>query len=173
MSHTSALSSTQGSGSAKFTAPGMAQHEWEAAHSKNPAFAVERDLPSPKNRRRELGIFLVFAVVTWGGGSIIAFNYQRMTSTPVTAALFTARHKDEVREVLGSQLAFTSAFPWISGDISHLKGFVDVSFDVVGDKSQPGRLVLKSRRTGKQNGEWTTTEFYILMPDGRKIDCGE
>ncbi|KAJ2777978.1 cytochrome oxidase assembly protein 1 [Coemansia linderi] len=153
--------------------PSALQQKWESAHAKNPAFAVERDLPAPKNRKREIGLFLVFATITWGGGSIIAFNYQRMTSTPVTAALFTARHNDQVREVLGSQLNFTSSFPWISGDISHLKGFVEVEFDVVGDKGVPGRLVLKSRRTGKQNGEWTTTEFYIVMADGRKIDCDE
>ncbi|KAJ2045765.1 cytochrome oxidase assembly protein 1, partial [Coemansia sp. S2] len=105
--------------------PNALQQKWESAHAKNPAFAVERDLPTPKNRKREIGLFMVFATITWGAGSIIAFNYQRMTSTPVTAALFTARHNDEVREVLGSQLNFTSSFPWISGDISHLKGFVE------------------------------------------------
>ncbi|KAI8324642.1 DUF1783-domain-containing protein [Martensiomyces pterosporus] len=144
---------------------------WEAANAKNPEFAIERDLPGPKSRKKEVGIFIAVAAVTWGLGSIIAFNYQRMTSTPVTAALFTARHSSEIREAFGSQLNFTSAFPWISGDISHLKGFVDVEFDVVGDKGIVGHLVLRSRRIGKQNGEWRTLEFYVSTPDGRKIDC--
>ncbi|KAJ2340771.1 cytochrome oxidase assembly protein 1 [Coemansia erecta] len=144
---------------------------WEAAHAKNPAFAVERELPLPRSRKRELGIFVAVAAVTWGLGTIIAFNYQRMTSTPVTAALFTARHNEDVVRELGRQLNFTSSFPWISGDISHLKGFVDADFDVVGDKGIVGHLVLKSRRTGKQNGEWHTVEFYVRMPDGRKLDC--
>ncbi|KAJ1965717.1 cytochrome oxidase assembly protein 1 [Dipsacomyces acuminosporus] len=144
---------------------------WEAANSKNPDFAIERDLPGPKSHKKEIGIFIAVAAVTWGLGTIIAFNYQRMTSTPVTAALFTARHNKQVREVFGSQLNFASSFPWISGDISHLKGFVNVEFDVVGDKGVAGRLVLKSRRAGKQNGEWQTQDFYVSTPDGLRIDC--
>ncbi|KAJ2719733.1 cytochrome oxidase assembly protein 1 [Coemansia sp. Benny D115] len=152
-------------------ATGPLERTWETANSKNPAFAVERELPAPKSWKREIGIFVAVSVVTWGVGTAIAFNYQKMTSTPVTAALFTARHNDEVREVLGSQLNFTSAFPWISGDISHLKGFVEVEFDVVGSKGVVGRLVLKSRRIGNQSGEWQTVDFYIMTPDGTKIDC--
>ncbi|KAJ1852154.1 hypothetical protein LPJ73_002881 [Coemansia sp. RSA 2703] len=144
---------------------------WEAANSKNPAFAIERELEGPKSRKREIGLFVAVAAVTWGLGSVIAFNYQRMSSTPVTAALYTARHNDEVKRVLGQQLNFTSAFPWISGDISHLKGFVEIEFDVVGDKGVTGRLVLKSRRVGNQSGEWKTVEFCIVLPDGRRIDC--
>ncbi|KAJ2779082.1 hypothetical protein H4R18_004210 [Coemansia javaensis] len=144
---------------------------WEAAHAKNPAFAIERELPAPKSRRREIAIFVAVAAVTWGVGCVVAFNYQRMTSTPVTAALFTARHNDEVCRVLGRQLRFASAFPWISGDISHLKGFVDVEFAVVGDLGVPGRLILKSRRAARQNGEWHTTEFCVVAADGRRIDC--
>ncbi|ORX73841.1 DUF1783-domain-containing protein, partial [Linderina pennispora] len=131
---------------------------------------VERELPEPKSRKKEISIFVAVAAVTWGLGTIIAFNYQRMTSTPVTAALFTARHNDEIREVFGTQLNFTSAFPWISGDISHLKGFVDVEFNVVGSKGVKGHLVLRSRRIGKQNGEWETQEFYVRAPDGRVVD---
>ncbi|KAJ2393972.1 cytochrome oxidase assembly protein 1 [Coemansia sp. RSA 2559] len=153
-------------------AAGNSQQTWEAANAKNPAFAVERELPLPKSHKREIAIFVAVAAVTWGLGSVIAFNYQQMTSTPVTAALFTARHNKEVREAFGSQLNFTSAFPWISGDISHLKGVVDVEFDVVGTKGVTGHLVLKSRRlSSSQNGEWKTIEFYVETPDGRKIDC--
>ncbi|KAJ1723769.1 hypothetical protein LPJ53_001937 [Coemansia erecta] len=144
---------------------------WEAANAKNPAFAIERELEGPKSRKREIGLFVAVAAVTWGLGTVIAFNYQRMTSTPVTAALFIARHNDEVRRELGQQLNFTSVFPWISGDISHLKGFVEIEFDVVGDKGVTGRLVLKSRRVGNQSGEWKTVDFYIVLPDGRQIDC--
>ncbi|KAJ2764006.1 cytochrome oxidase assembly protein 1 [Coemansia nantahalensis] len=153
---------------AQKAAPG---HTWEEAHAKNPAFAIERELRPPRSRRREVAIFAAVAAVTWGLGSVVAFNYQRMTSTPVTAALFTARHNDEVCRVLGSQLNFRSSFPWITGGISHLKGFVDVEFGVAGDKGVPGRLVLKSRRAGKQNGEWHTVEFYVETPDGHRIDC--
>ncbi|KAJ2617605.1 cytochrome oxidase assembly protein 1 [Coemansia sp. RSA 1365] len=147
------------------------QRTWEDAHAKNPAFAIERELPVPKSRKREFGIFVAVAAVTWGLGTVIAFNYQRMTSTPVTAALFTARHNEGVCKAFGKHLNFASAFPWISGDISHLKGFVDVEFDVIGDKDVVGHLVLKSRRVGKQNGEWHTVEFYVTTPDGHKIDC--
>ncbi|KAJ2162639.1 cytochrome oxidase assembly protein 1 [Coemansia sp. RSA 552] len=147
------------------------EQTWQSANAKNPAFAVKRDLPQPKSRKREIGLFVAFAAVTWGLGTVIAFNYQRMTSTPVTAALFTARHNEEVCRVFGKQLNFTSAFPWISGDISHLKGFVDVEFDVTGDTGVVGHLVLRSRRAGKQNGDWHTVDFYVSTPDGRRIDC--
>ncbi|KAJ1666933.1 cytochrome oxidase assembly protein 1 [Coemansia sp. RSA 1813] len=168
MRASTAYMSTQGAAAAAANV----QQTWEAANAKNPAFAVERELPLPKSHKREIAIFVVVAAVTWGLGSVVAFNYQRMTSTPVTAALFTARHNEKVREVLGSQLNFTSAFPWISGDISHLKGVVDFEFDVTGSKGVVGRLVLKSRRlSSSQNGEWKTIEFYVEMPDGRRIDC--
>ncbi|KAJ2517106.1 cytochrome oxidase assembly protein 1 [Coemansia sp. RSA 2049] len=161
--------STQGETATVLEPP---QQTWEAAHANNPAFAVARELPPPKSHKREIGIFVVVAAVTWGLGSVIAFNYQRMTSTPVTAALFTARHNEGVREAFGGQLSFTSAFPWISGDISHLKGVVDVEFDVVGSKEVRGHLVLKSRRiTSNQNGEWKTIEFYVETPEGHRIDC--
>ncbi|KAJ2559166.1 cytochrome oxidase assembly protein 1 [Coemansia sp. RSA 1933] len=148
------------------------QQTWEAANAKNPAFAIERELPLPKSNKREIAIFAVVAAVTWGLGSVIAFNYQRISSTPVTAALFTARHNEEVREAFGTQLNFTSAFPWISGKVTHLKGIVDVNFDVVGSKGVVGRLVLISRRpSNSQNGEWKTMDFYVETPDGHRIDC--
>ncbi|KAJ2620060.1 hypothetical protein GGF44_005557, partial [Coemansia sp. RSA 1694] len=65
--------STQlGAAAAAASSPSALQQKWEAAHAKNPAFAVERDLPTPKNRKREIGLFMVFASITWGAGSIIA-----------------------------------------------------------------------------------------------------
>ncbi|KAJ1680002.1 cytochrome oxidase assembly protein 1 [Spiromyces aspiralis] len=153
--------------------PEAAARNLDNAVASNPAFTIERELPTPKSYKREVTLFLIAAIATWGIGTTLAFNYQRFTSSAVTTILFSARHNPEIQKVFGNYLNFTSIFPWISGEVSNLQGIVDVSFRVKGDNGATGQLVFLSRRIGKGNdAKWVTEKFYIDVdgsaPQGQK-----
>ncbi|KAJ1921797.1 cytochrome oxidase assembly protein 1 [Mycoemilia scoparia] len=148
----------------------MHKRSLDEAVAGNSEFAIERELPTPKNKTKEIVLFILASIVTWGIGTQVAFNYQRMTSTAVTTALFSARHNPQIQAIFGNYLDFSSPLTWISGEASNLHGKVDLSFNVKGNGST-GKLFLKSRRQGSgENAKWVTSEFYVLTDDGKKIE---
>ncbi|PVU94492.1 hypothetical protein BB559_002991 [Furculomyces boomerangus] len=135
----------------------------------NPRFAVERKLEEPKSKKKQFLVFLVVAGLTWGIGMNYAFNYSKMSSSSVTAALFIARHSDEVREILGANLDCPSLFTKINGQVNNVKGMIDVDFNVIGSNNELATLRLKCHRSNNELNTWATDEFYIETKEGKRI----
>ncbi|OMJ14955.1 Cytochrome c oxidase assembly factor 1 [Smittium culicis] len=140
----------------------------EDAKYDNPIFAIKRDISAPTSNKKKFAMFIVASIITWGIGLKYAFNYSKMSSSSVTAAIFIARHDPEVIEKLGSNIDTASMFTEIKGTVSNVKGNIDVEFDISGSKKVVAKIVLKCHREDKNKNTWTTEEFYVLYPDGSK-----
>jgi cytochrome c oxidase assembly factor 1 len=95
---------------------------------------VERELPKPpppSRKRWLLGGAAVGAVV-WIVGLGGALNHQRLSSSVVHGTLFTVRYDSRVISLIGDRIDYADSWPWISGTVNHLKGKIDIGFDVKG-----------------------------------------
>ncbi|KAG0173485.1 hypothetical protein DFQ28_007116 [Apophysomyces sp. BC1034] len=128
---------------------------------------VERELPAPTpiSRRWRLAGGVAVGAVVWGGVLASSMNYQRTSSSVVNGTLFTVRYDPRVIELLGDKVDYADQWPWISGTVNHLKGRVDVSFDVSGSTGERGRVHFCSVRQGQ---EWKTVEFTVTRKSDKK-----
>ncbi|KAF9090026.1 hypothetical protein BGX29_005518 [Mortierella sp. GBA35] len=121
--------------------------------------------------RTPLYIFLgVFGVAFWAGSIAVAANHQRQGTSIVRGTLFNVKFDTKAQDLLGDNINFTNpSWPWIYGTVAHLKGRVDIEFQVRGDKAE-GRIHFVAVRPAKQ---WITTDFTLTMPDGTCVVLGE
>jgi cytochrome c oxidase assembly factor 1 len=65
-----------------------------------------------------------------------ALNYQRLSSSVVSGTLFMVRYDPRVIDLVGDKVDYADSWPWISGTVNHLKGKVNIAFDVTGSKGK-------------------------------------
>ncbi|KAG0051806.1 hypothetical protein BGZ83_003282 [Gryganskiella cystojenkinii] len=127
-------------------------------------------LPSITNRTPLYILLGVLGVTFWAGSIAVAANHQRQGTSIVRGTLFNVKFDTKAQELLGDNIDFTNKdWPWISGTVAHLKGRVDIEFQVRGDKAE-GRVHFVAVRPAKQ---WITTDFTLTMPDGTCVVLGE
>ena len=103
------------------------------------------DIPRPGRRwARTLPIF--FTIITLSALGI--FNYQKASSSVVSATLYALRTSPRAREVLGDEIYFRDKVPWIWGELNQLHGKIDVRFGVKGKKAK-GMMRFRSVRKGR------------------------
>jgi cytochrome c oxidase assembly factor 1 len=95
---------------------------------------VERELPKPPPPSRKRWIWTGAAVgaVVWVVGLGAALNHQRLSSSVVHGTLFMVRYDPRVIALLGDHVDYASSWPWISGTVNHLKGKINIGFEVKG-----------------------------------------
>lgn len=103
--------------------------------------------------------------------AVAIFNYQKLSSPVVGATLYALRTSEKGRELLGDEIYFAQQIPWISGEMNQLHGRINISFRVKGKKSE-GVMHFASFRPSPR-GVFETTEWSLVLPDGRKIDLLE
>ncbi|KAF9901365.1 hypothetical protein BX616_002278 [Lobosporangium transversale] len=132
--------------------------------------AQTTQLPNIKNR---LPIYILVGIVGagfWAGSIAVAANHQRQGTSIVRGTLFNVKFDKKAQELLGDNIDFTNKrWPWISGTVAHLKGRVDIEYQVRGDKAE-GRIHFVAVRPAKQ---WITTDFTLTMPDGTCVPLGK
>ncbi|KAF9342847.1 hypothetical protein BGX26_006724, partial [Mortierella sp. AD094] len=132
--------------------------------------AQTTQLPNVKSRTPLYILFGILGVSFWAGSLAIAANHQRQGTSIVRGTLFNVKFDKKAQELLGENIDFTNkSWPWISGTVAHLKGRVDIEYQVRGDKAE-GRVHFVAVRPVKQ---WITTDFTLTMPDGTCIILGE
>ena len=87
--------------------------------------APQKPLPELKNQTTQYIIFGIIGVGFWIGAIIASFNYQRLNSSTVQGSLFNLKYHPKALELLGKNINFVSSFPWIEGNINHLKGQIN------------------------------------------------
>ncbi|KAI9243514.1 cytochrome oxidase complex assembly protein 1-domain-containing protein [Sporodiniella umbellata] len=133
---------------------------------------VERELPGPPppSRKRWIWAGAGVGAVVWAVGLGAALNHQRLSSSVVQGTLFTVRYDPRVIELVGDKVNYADEWPWISGSVNHLKGQIDISFDVKGARGERAEVHFVSRRTGH---EWKTIQFSVVrQSDKEAIDIG-
>ncbi|KAI8975391.1 cytochrome oxidase complex assembly protein 1-domain-containing protein [Mycotypha africana] len=143
-----------------------------ASSIKSKTVVVERELPQVSSPLRKRWIWTGAGVgaVVWAVGLGAAMNHQRLSSSVVHGTLFMVRYDPRVIELLGDHVDYARSWPWISGSVNHLKGKIDIGFDVKGSSGETARVHFISRRTGHK---WTTVEFTVARhSDNKSIDIG-
>ncbi|KAF9111315.1 hypothetical protein BGX27_005103 [Mortierella sp. AM989] len=141
----------------------------QSQHS--PHFKVQTtQLPNVKSRTPLYILLGVLGISFWAGSLAIAANHQRQGTSIVRGTLFNVKFDTKAQELLGDNIDFTNKnWPWIYGTVAHLKGRVDIEYQVRGDKAE-GRVHFVAVRPVKQ---WITTDFTLTMPDGTCVPLGE
>ncbi|KAI4122078.1 MAG: hypothetical protein LQ338_006011 [Usnochroma carphineum] len=122
--------------------------------------------PIPSSRAlwlKTLPIFLSIITVS----TLAIFNYQKSSSSIVSATLYALRTSEAGRRELGEQIYFRDKFPWIWGEMNQLHGRIDISFGVKGTKGKGVMRFRSVRRT--RMGYFETQEWSLEMEDGRKL----
>lgn len=120
-------------------------------------FAIKRELPDVKDNRVKYLTLTVSGVLFWGCILSLAFNYQKRHTSIVKSTFFIVKYNKAASELLGKDIDFSSTWPWIHGDINHLKGKIDMSYAVSGSKAS-GLIHFKSVR---RNNNWTVNHFSL------------
>lgn len=94
---------------------------------------------------KTLPVFL--AIIT--ASALCIFNYQKASSSVVSATLYALRTSPAGRRELGDEIYFRDRFPWIWGELNQLQGRIDVRFGVKGTK---GRGVMRFRSVRRGRG---------------------
>lgn len=119
---------------------------------------ADRELPpiisSARRWLRTLPIFLTILVVSTLG----IFNYQKASSSVVSATLYALRTSKQAREVLGDEIYFASQMPWIWGEMNQLHGRINITFDVKGTKAR-GTMRFRSVRKTRMGYVSTRCDF--------------
>ncbi|CAO3628917.1 unnamed protein product [Cunninghamella echinulata] len=134
---------------------------------------INRDLPpapSLKSRRPWYIGGAILGTAVWVVGLSSALNYQRLSSSVVSGTLFMVRYDPRVIDLVGDNVDYSDYWPWIGGTVNHLKGKVDISFNVTGSKGEIAQVKFTSQRRGHV---WHTLEFTVTrLSDGEVVDIG-
>ncbi|KAF9930811.1 hypothetical protein FBU30_011260 [Linnemannia zychae] len=141
----------------------------QSQHS--PTFKTQTtELPNVASRTPFYILVGIVGVAFWAGSVAVAANHQRQGTSIVRGTLFNVKFDTKAQELLGDNIDFVNPkWPWISGTVAHLKGRVDIEFQVRGDRAE-GRVHFVAVRPAKQ---WVTTDFTLTMPDGTCVALGE
>ncbi|KAI8082482.1 cytochrome oxidase complex assembly protein 1-domain-containing protein [Gilbertella persicaria] len=133
---------------------------------------VDRELPKPPppSRKRWLWTGAAVGAAVWVVGLGGALNHQRLSSSVVHGTLFMVRYDPRVIALIGDRVDYADAWPWISGNVNHLKGKIDIGFKVKGSTGETARVHFASKRAGNK---WNTIEFTVVREsDQKQIDIG-
>ena len=106
----------------------------------------DRALPSLDRSKTWIYTFPFF-LVAMAASTLAIFNYQKQNSSVVTSTLYSLRTNTAARELLGDEVYFASAIPWIRGEINQLHGLVDVQYWVKGTRQQALMKFKSERKT--------------------------
>ncbi|OCK83628.1 DUF1783-domain-containing protein [Lepidopterella palustris CBS 459.81] len=121
-------------------------------------------LPNPLRRfMRTVPLFLFIVTAS----TLAIFNYQKQSSSVTTSTLYALRTNEEAREVLGDEIYFRDAIPWIKGELNQLHGRIDIRFGVKGTKGK-GEMRFRSERKGRM-GFFETLEWSLTTEDGKVL----
>lgn len=125
--------------------------------------------PRPKQRFNALANFVVFAVgMTLACAGI--FNYEKTSSPIMNATMYFIRRSKDARELLGSKITYDGIIPWISGEVNTMKGVVNCTTRISGDKSS-ALMVLKAEK--KEDERFTIHEWVLYGDDGTIVDLAK
>lgn len=121
----------------------------------------DRELPPLPNLNRWFKTFPIFVAIMIAS-TLAIFNYEKSTSSIVSATLYALRTSDTGREVLGENIYFRDRFPWIWGKINQLHGNIDIRFAVKGTKGEGMMRFRSIRRT--RMGYVSCDLFLAVLP---------
>lgn len=124
------------------------------------------DDPRPQQRMQSILTFLVFAA-GMTAACLGIFNYEKVSSPIMNATMYFLRRSDDARELLGNKITYDGLFPWIDGEVNTMKGIVDCSTSICGDKSS-ALMILKAEK--KADEKFTIIQWLLIGENGEIVD---
>jgi cytochrome c oxidase assembly factor 1 len=124
------------------------------------------DDPRPKQRIQSILTFLVFAV-GMTAACVGIFNYEKVSSPIMNATMYFLRRSDHARELLGSKITYDGLYPWISGEVNTMKGLVDCSTRICGDKGS-ALMILKAEKNSEER--FRIIQWLLIGANGEVVD---
>lgn len=143
------------------------------AASTKPQMVVDRPLPADPRiaaRRNHLATFVVATLFT-SVASLGIFNYEKISSPSISAALYFLRRSPKAEAVLGRNVRFAGApftagiVPWVSGTVNTAHGIIDCSTELEGESGR-ARMVLKAE---KRHGRFEILEWVLEDAGGNVL----
>ncbi|PFH61991.1 hypothetical protein XA68_15533 [Ophiocordyceps unilateralis] len=124
---------------------------------------ADRKLPDltqirPPTWRRTLPLFILTMTVS----ALAIFNYQKTTSPVVSAALYALRTSPRARALLGHDIYFRRAVPWIRGELNTRIGSIDIRFAVKGHRNHGLVRFAAHRPPGRLASSPLVTDLWLL-----------
>lgn len=133
----------------------------------HPPVTLDRELPDPFAKQKQNRKYFIVYGLGVALSCIITFNYEKTRSPIITSTLFFLRRSEISKQQLGGGIDYKSSWPWISGPLNTVKGDIDISFDVKGDRSG-GTVKLRASRESKQHP--FVVHHFLLAIDGKDFD---
>ena len=135
---------------------------------KNRPLRIDRELPDPTTeRRKRIAGFLLFSVAIGSALSLI-FNYEKTESPIISNTLYYIRRSPAIKNILGESIEFDGIIPWVYGELNSVKGRINITFYIKGDKNVTGTVRLVADRN-THDEEFLIHEWSVTAA-GQKID---
>lgn len=143
----------------------------QAGPARTGPVTIDRELPDPfAKKKQNRRLFWVYAVGTTLACAFV-FNYEKTSSPIINSVFYVLRRSDEVKQKLGANISYSSPYPWIYGPLNTVRGEIDISFGVKGDKDS-GTLRLKATRESKMF-PFDIHRWTLTTTDGHVIDLAK
>ncbi|CAD6618892.1 XXYS1_4_G0054440.mRNA.1.CDS.1 [Saccharomyces cerevisiae] len=135
---------------------------------KNRPLRIDRELPDPTTeRRKRIAGFVLFSVAIGSALSLI-FNYEKTESPIISNTLYYIRRSPATKNILGESIEFDGIIPWVYGELNSVKGRINITFYIKGDKNVTGTVRLVADRN-THDEEFLIHEWSVTAA-GQKID---
>jgi cytochrome c oxidase assembly factor 1 len=72
------------------------------------------------------------------------------------------------RELLGEHITYRDYWPWVTGEINQIKGNIQFSYAVKGDK-QAGTVHFHCIRRTRNSQDWQILDWRLVADDGTDV----
>ncbi|CAI4064309.1 hypothetical protein SKDZ_09G0150 [Saccharomyces kudriavzevii ZP591] len=135
---------------------------------KNRPLRVNRELPDPTRERKKRILGFVAFSVAMGSALSLIFNYEKTESPIISNTLYHIRRSPATRNILGESIEFDGIIPWVYGELNSVKGRINITFYIKGDKNVSGTVRLVADRN-THDEEFLIHEWSVTAA-GKKID---
>ena len=98
-------------------------------------------------------------------GAELIFNNERSDNPSVNNTLLELRRNKKFRDLLGNNIRLDGTIvPWISGTLNQVKGDVDISFYVIGNKNKRAKVFFKAEKNADEMN-FRIVHWYFYLED--------
>ncbi|KAI0463435.1 hypothetical protein LJB42_003462 [Komagataella kurtzmanii] len=129
---------------------------------------VQHELPDPSKEPRRNKIYFIAFVVVMGTSLFGIFNYEKVSSPIMNSTMYFLRRSQVARDLIGKEITFAGIFPWVKGPLNTMKGDINFTVNVSGDKSE-GVMRLVANRDSRHHA-FEIRDWTLTMKDGTIVD---
>ena len=127
----------------------------------------DRELPDISSPTRRWLLSAPLFLLICGLSAAAIFNYEKSSSSVVSATLYSLRTHPEGRALLGDEIYFRDRWPWVWGELNQVHGRINIGYGVKGTRAK-GYMRFRAERKSR-TGFFETREWSLELEDGRVV----